>query len=260
MAQVVRLAMDFRHAVQARRGDRHVLLPPPRAQRRGRALVHAAACCTGRSKSARSVRDELSGPAAAAWAKSPATRPTAIAHEQAAEARTRAVGRQQRRLRVRHARIPGVWKGYTRRPRSQTSPTSTPAWTAARLVELLDGSNASCRRTFIRIRRSSGCCEARREMAARRAAARLVGGRGLGFASLADRRLPRAPERPGQHARHVQPAARRAARLSGRPPLHAAAAHCPRTRRRSRSSTARSRKRACWASSMATASIAPTGW
>ena len=43
VAQVVRLAMDFRARVPARRGDRHVLLPPLRPQRERRAGVHAAA-------------------------------------------------------------------------------------------------------------------------------------------------------------------------------------------------------------------------
>ena len=37
VAQVVRLAMDFRQEIPPRRGDRHVLLPPPRPQRRRRA-------------------------------------------------------------------------------------------------------------------------------------------------------------------------------------------------------------------------------
>ena len=38
-------------AVQERRGDRHVLLPPPRPQRRRRPQLHAAAFSTARSKS-----------------------------------------------------------------------------------------------------------------------------------------------------------------------------------------------------------------
>ena len=54
-----------------------------------------------------------------------------------------------------------------------------------------------CRTISIRIRKSSDGLEARREMAARRTAAGLGGGRGAGLRQPGDRGHARAPERPG---------------------------------------------------------------
>ena len=46
--RVAQMAYDYRQTFQARRRDRHVLLPPPRPQRRRRPQLHAAAFCIAR--------------------------------------------------------------------------------------------------------------------------------------------------------------------------------------------------------------------
>jgi hypothetical protein len=90
-----------------------------------------------------------------------------------------------------------------------------------------------------------------------------------GRGRLGHRREPRArhaparghplpPHRPGRAPRHVQPPPRRHLRLGDGHALHALAGLAPRTRRASRSWTARSARPACWASSGATRSTTPT--
>ena len=157
------------------------------------------------------------------------------------EALQRHLGRLQRR--------PGTDRGGSqdrRRPRQLTA--------SARSADAAAG------RIFIPIRRSSGCCEARREMARGRASARLVGGRSRWPSPrLAVEGVPCSPERPGQ---------RRGARSATVTPcctitqngqhVYAVATSRPTTRRRSKSTTARCPKPACSASNTATVSIAPT--
>ena len=126
--------------------------------------------------------------------------------------------------------------------------------------ELLEAQTQAAGRLSSASQDRSACSKLRREMAAGERPLDWAAAEALAFASLAARGHSRAAERPGHRARHVQPAARRAARRRERADVHAACSTWRRIRRRSRSSTARSRKRACWASSTATASTAPTGW
>ena len=72
-------------------------------------------------------------------------------------------------------------------------------------------------------------------------------------ARLAVEGHPRAAQRPGQRARHLQPPPRGAARRRDRRRATRRCSTWRRTRRRSRSSTARCPRSACWASSTATA-------
>ena len=57
VAQVVRLAMDFRRDVPARRRDRHVLLPPPRATTKATSRRSRSRCCTSAIENRKTVRE-----------------------------------------------------------------------------------------------------------------------------------------------------------------------------------------------------------
>ena len=89
---------------------------------------------------------------------------------------------------------------------------------------------------------------------------RLGHGRGAGLRHPAGRRRARAHVRPGRPPRHLQPPARGADRLRHRRRVHPAGARAPTARGRSRSATARCPRRACSASSTATAWTCPRGW
>ena len=146
-----------------------------------------------------------------------------IAARADAAARRGTVRGPQRRVRRAAAGPSGRLEGLRRRPRRRRRRKSTPASTRAAGASC-SKRRRDCRPIFIRIRRSSACSKR---------AARWPGasGRSIGrpakrwrLASLADEGYRVRLERPGQRARHVQPAPCRAARLSRRPPLHAAAA------------------------------------
>ena len=203
----------------------------------------------------------LSRAAAGAWARSPAKRPIASPKSRRASSTKNCRSPRSERLRAAEQGPRGRLEGLSsaaaslggRRGRHGHRPRNS-------LRELLLKRKRVLPSDFHPHPKIERFFEAPPRNGPRRAAARLGGGRGAGLRQPGRRRLSRAPERPGQHPRHVQPAPRRAARLPGRPPLHALAARLPKARRRSRSSTARCPKPACWASNTATASIARTGW
>ena len=109
----------FPPRVPARRGDRHVLLPPPRPQRRGRAGVHAAAAVPG-DRAAQERARRLSRSSAEAGRHRRAKRPTTSPASNTQAARRGAFGRQERRVRRIAARPGRRLGGLRRRPRARS--------------------------------------------------------------------------------------------------------------------------------------------
>ena len=151
----------------------------------------------------------------------------------------------------------GYWKGYMGGPEANVPEVDTGHRLGAR-----QGSDPASERAAGGLPSAQAdralAAEARRD-GQRRAAARLGHGRAAGVRLARDRGLARAPHGSGLAARHLQPAPRGAARRGGRPHVHAALPPGARIKRRSRSTTPRSVKPACWASSTATASTGRTG-
>ena len=184
--------------VQARRGDRHVLLPPPRAQRRRRADLHAAAAVPAPSSSARAVRE---GYLEHLLKLGEVTRDEA---DRIAAQRRRAARSTSCRLPASEdfvRKLAGVQRGLERLstagPRSACPRIRHRRRHASSSSKLLDAHDASSRRTFIRIPRSSDCSTHRAGDGARRAAARLGGRRGAGVRDSRGARASRAAERAG---------------------------------------------------------------
>ncbi len=146
-----------------------------------------------------------------------ATRPTTSPSSRPRPPRRRTLGRQaatNTSARARHARrrLEGLRRRPRRRRRGRRHRRRPPS----------SSSNCSTAQTRLPAdfhphpKTQAFAANVAAQMAARRTAARLGRRRGAGLGQPGRRRLPRAAERPGQHARHVQPAARRAARLRGR--------------------------------------------
>ncbi len=102
--------------------------------------------------------------------------------------------------------------------------------------------------------------ESRREMADGKRPIDWSAAEALAIGSLAVQRLRVRMSGQDTRARHVQPSPCRAARRDQRPHIYAAGASGVRSSAGRNLSTARSPKPACWASNTATASIAPTAW
>ncbi len=166
----------------------------------------------------------------------------------------------QRRLRARATDIGGIWAGYIGGREREAADVDTG-------VDREQARRSCCEaqtqlpadfHPHPKIERS--CSKPRREMARGEQPLDWAAAEALAFGQPGRRGLPRPPDRAGRRARHVQPPPRRAARRRRRPHVHAAAA--PRARPgagRDLQQPARP-KPACWASSTATASTAPTGW
>ena len=101
--------------------------------------------------------------------------------------------------------------------------------------------------------------DGRAAMGRGRAAARLGHGRGARLRDAAGRGRARPPVRAGRAARHLQPPPRGAASTTTTATRTRRSRTCATSRGRSRSATARSPRRACSASSTATASTCPDG-
>ena len=163
VAQVVRLAMDFRARVSARRGHRHVLLPPPRPQRRGRAGIHAAAAVSSHRAAQERARRLTWN---TCWARRHHARRgrSDCRRSSRSELETELSRRQERRLCSTSRRSRRHLEGLHRRSRSATSPKSTPASRASNLRAAADPvtrmparlSSASEDRTAARQSRGNG--------------------------------------------------------------------------------------------------------
>ena len=260
VAQVVRLAMDFRRDVPARRGHRHVLLPPPRPQRGRRARLHPAADVPG-DREAQDASARATSSTCSSSARSPARRPTRSPASGPSGSRRSCAERAARRhvpqaqtLERRLAAATSAARQADARGRSTTGVPERTTLAAAR----------SARRRlpedFHPHPKIESSWTARREMAGGEAPLDWAAAEALALRQPGRRRRPHPPDRPGQRARHVQPPARRPARRPGRPHVHAAAAPGARPGPRRDPQQPAVGGRACSASSTATASTAPTGW
>ncbi len=182
VAQVVRPGDGFPPRVPARRRHRHVLLPPPRPQRGGRAGVHAAAAVRGDRAAARASATAISS---TCWRWAASRAEEADAHrrsERREQLEAGAVAWPAATTYVRQSdTLGGVWKGYVGGP-SRTSPTSpTRRRRASGWRELLERLTRAARRTSTRIRKIERVPRSAPRDGRRRAAARLGGGRGAGL-------------------------------------------------------------------------------
>ena len=204
--------------VQARRGDRHVLLSPPRAQRGRRAGVHAAAAVSGDREAQESVREGYLERSARTRRHRPSEEADASWPSSTAERlERRAVGGQERRVCRHAATSPAFWACYiggreTRSGRSRNRHAS-----ASGSCELLEKQMPECRPISIRIRKSDSMLELRREMARGNRPLDWAAGEALALASLAVEGLRIRLSGQDSDTRHVQPSPRRAARLARRP-------------------------------------------
>ena len=261
VAQVVRLAMDFRAELQARRGHRHVRLPPPRPQRRRRAVVHAAAAVPRHRRAQVGARRLPRAPAGtrrrdARGGRRHRRRARASSSKTSWRRRAATSTCQSRRI------ADGRLERLSRRPGDRCRTTSTPASSRERLDRRCSKSSAALPDGVSPASQDlARCSKQRREMADGRAAARLGGGA----------KRWRSPRWPPKAAASASPArTRERGTFSHR---HAVLAR----HRRRPSPTCRCStlppsqapfeiyqqpavaKPACWASSTATAWTAPDG-
>ncbi len=212
VAQVVRLAMDFRREFQRdvvidmycyrrcghNEGDEPAFTQPllyarDRAAQDGARRLPRAPARAGRRDAGGGRRDR--------------------ARRRRETARARAVGRPQREYQLKPERscaASGTATTAGREAAADEVDTGVPRGDAGRTARSAD---AASRTASTRIPRSSACWSQRREMARGRAPARL-GRRPRRWPSprLAAEGHPRAAHRPGLRARHLQPPPRRAAR------------------------------------------------
>ena len=157
-----------------------------------------------------------------------ARKPTQIADERGASSRQRARRRAQSDyVRAEPDGSGGVWARLPRRPRRRRRRTSTTGVDARAARRAARDADARAGRISTCTRSSSAARSSARRDGRGRAAARLGRGRGAGVRDARRRGHPRAPDRPGHRARHVQPAPRRAARRRDRRALHAARSTSP---------------------------------
>ena len=179
VAQVVRLAMDFRREFQ-----RDVVIDMYCYRRRGhnegdepaftQPLLYRAIA------DAQAGARRLPRAPAASWAASRARRPTEIADERREQLEAGAVGGRAATSTCQRRRRPrGVWSGYIGGPETRRPTRSRPACRRERLVELLER-RPRVPADFHPHPKIERLLEQRREMARGRAAARLGGGRGAG--------------------------------------------------------------------------------
>ena len=240
VAQVVRLAMDFR-ARSSATSSSTCTATAATATTRATSRPSRSRCCTGRSRSARACATATSS---TCCSLGDVTREEAdeIALERREQLELELERGAPRRLRA-HPRLAGRrLEGLPRRPRRRRAGRRHRRDARACSPSCSKRATRSARRTSTRTRRSSACSTTRREMAAGEQPLDWGAAETLAFASLVTRGRARPPDRPGLRARHVQPSPRRAARRRERPATTCRSAHSPRTRRRSRSTTARCRE------------------
>ncbi len=246
-------------AVPERRGHRPGLLPPLRPQRGRRAELHPAADVRGDPAPPAGVRALRAGrsPSRVGSRAEDAEAIREAAKRHFLEAYNRA--KETPPLREPSA-YEGLWKGYRGGPEEGVAERRDRRAREARLASLLEHL-ATCRRASPRCgrwrRSSSG---ARRWPRARcRSTGRARREPGLRLAARP--RAARPAHRPGHRARHVRAPERGAARRR-RParPTSRSQNLEPGPGAASRSTTARSPRRAAWASSSATRSTTRTRW
>ena len=259
VAQVVRLAHGFPARVQARRGDQHVWLPPPRSQRRRRTVLHPAGALP-RHRQTQIGSRRLSRTSAASSAKSRARKPTPSPPSAASIWKRNCPSRKEANYDRRPNDAARHLGRLSRRPGRRTPRKFKPA-SRAKTRPSCSSADATCRRDFHpHPEDQETCCKSAANGARR--SSRSIG------------------PRPKRWPLRASPAKACRVRLSGQDSergtfshrhavlhdyedgheLHAAAALVAGAGAGRDLSTARFPKSACSASNTATASITRDGW